>query len=61
MSKTITVYEGKVRRNIYGNWSDIDHGWWIGDDCVTNFLSDMEDSRVKVTVEVLPSIVEDDN
>lgn len=30
MKKTKTIIDGKVRDNIYGNWSNVDRGQWIG-------------------------------
>lgn len=50
-TKTIS---GEVVENPYGNWSDVDRGWYIGSDKVQTLLYEYEGKNVKITIEVLP-------
>lgn len=50
-TKTIS---GEVVENPYGNWSDVDRGWYIGGDDIQTLLREYEGKNVKITIEVLP-------
>lgn len=52
------TFEGKVTVNPYGDWSDVDHGVYIGGERFASEyhpISDLEGKHVRVTVELLPT------
>jgi hypothetical protein len=56
------TYAGKVRVNPYGDWSDVSKGIQIGvSDWIENIFTDLEGKNVKVTIEILPDDVEEDD
>jgi hypothetical protein len=59
MHKTINIYEGKVVENPFGNWSDVDKGWYVGHNDVKEMIWNLEGKNVRITVEVLPDEEED--
>jgi len=55
-----TTLDGLVRRNPYGNWSDVDKGLYIDDDNIDNFIeNNYKGRRIKITIEVLEEEVEE--
>ena len=46
-----TILTGKVKENPYGNWEDVDKGWYIGWDNILNVLWDFKNKNVRITVE----------
>ena len=52
-SKIIT---GKIVENPYGNWSDVDTGWYIGYDRIDSFLNSYEGKNVRITIEIIPEV-----
>lgn len=57
-SKIIT---GKIVENPYGNWSDVDQGWYIGYDNIETILKNYEGKNVKITIEIIPEVENDDS
>ncbi len=54
MSKTsITVIEGEVEINPYGDWGDVDKGLYVDLENIVNTLSEYEGQAIKLTIEVL--------
>lgn len=53
MNEQNETYEGEVVENPYGNWSDVDHGWYIGSYAIQDILYGLENKKVRITVEVL--------
>lgn len=52
------TYAGLVEINPYGNWSDVDHGLYIGGERFADEHCDLAvlvGKHVAITVEVLPS------
>jgi hypothetical protein len=48
------VIEGKCQENPYGNWSDVDHGTYVGNTKV-NYLFDKYDGKnIRIIIEELP-------
>ncbi len=50
---TTKTISGEVVENPYGNWSDVDRGWYIGSDNILNLLSEYEGKNVKISIEVI--------
>jgi len=53
------VFEGKIERDPYGIWSDVDRGVYIGGECLafdcgTTLFDKFQGRTVRVTIEVLP-------
>ena len=48
-SKTITMI-GKLEENPWGNWSDVDKGWYVDRDSILKVLYDFEDKKVRLTI-----------
>jgi hypothetical protein len=56
------TYTGKIEVNPYGDWSDVAKGTRIGmSDWVESIFRKFEGKNVKVTIEVLPDDVEEDD
>lgn len=56
------TYTGKVQVNPYGDWDNVSKGIRIGlSDWIENIFIDLEGKKVKVTIEVLPDDVEEDD
>ena len=51
---TTKTISGEVKENPYGNWSDVDTGWYIGSDNIRTLLYEYEGKNVKISIEVLP-------
>lgn len=55
------IIAGKIVENPYGNWSDVDTGWYIGFDRIDSFLNSYEGKNVKITIEIIPEVETDDS
>jgi len=55
------VVIGKVKRNIYGNWEDVDKGLFIDTETVEQIFRDYEDRTIKVTIEEVEEEDDDKN
>lgn len=56
------TYTGKVEVNPYGEWDDVSKGIRIGlSDWVETIFRNYEGKNVKVTIEVLPDDIEEDD
>lgn len=51
---TTKTISGEVKEIPYGNWSDVDKGWYIGGDNIRSILYEYEGKNVKISIEVLP-------
>lgn len=50
----MTIISSKIRRNIYGDWSDVDTGFFIDNESIETILARYIGKKVKII------IVEDD-
>lgn len=51
MATEIKIYQGKIKRNIYENWSDVDTGLFIDTDTLEDIFKYFEDKTVKIIIE----------
>ena len=56
---TTKTISGEVKEIPYGNWSDVDTGWYIGSDNIRTLLYEYEGKNVKISIEVLPDAVDE--
>ena len=54
MIKVIKIIEGKIVRNPYGDWDDVDKGLYCNDDNINDLLSDYEGKNIRITIEEIP-------
>ena len=50
---TTKTISGEVKEIPYGNWSDVDKGWYIGSDNILNLLSEYEGKKIEITIKEL--------
>jgi len=56
----ILVLEGKLVKNPWGDWSDVDIGWYVDNDRIDSELWDFENKKVRITIEeILPETEEE--
>lgn len=49
----LKVIEGKVIQNPYGDWDDVDRGWYIDGENILSLIQDYEDKKIKITIELV--------
>jgi len=49
----LKVIEGKVIQNPYGNWDDVDKGWYVDEEDILSIIQDYEDKKIKITIELI--------
>lgn len=52
MKKNIEIYSGKIRRNIHGDWSDVDKGLFIDHGMIESIFNDYIGRNIKITIEI---------
>lgn len=61
-SKEIKIYEGDVKRDVFGSWEDCDPGLYIDHDMVESIFNRYTGKRIRVTIEIVDKInQEEDN
>ena len=54
---TAIVISGKLERNPYGDWSDVDKGLYVGSEDIDHILMDYEGKDVRITIEEIREIL----
>lgn len=57
MEEILYEQEGEIRKNIYGDWSDVDKGIFINQDEINTIFTDLIGKKVKIQI---TSIEEED-
>ena len=47
------IYEGTVKRDPYGSWSDCSPGLYFDDDLVESWFERFLNMKIRITVEIL--------
>lgn len=58
MKKEIVIYEGKVKRDVFGSWDDCSLGLYLDTDKIETIFNQYKDSKIKVTIERIEEILE---
>ena len=53
MKEERETYKGKVKRDVYGSWSDCDPGLYIDHDMIESIFHEFMGRTVRVTIEVI--------
>lgn len=59
MEKTIKIIEGKVEFNRYGNWDDVDKGWFLDGRLLNSIFREYGDRKIRVTIEEIDEEIDD--
>jgi len=59
MKKSNSIYEGKIRRDVFGSWDDCSPGLYLDHDMITTIFSEMLGKHVRVTIEEIEAPEED--
>jgi hypothetical protein len=48
-----TIFEGKIKRNVFGSWEDCSPGLYLDTDKIETIFNRYENKNIRITVEIL--------